>query len=259
MLHLFAALVAAATALLIFAGGLVTSTESGLSVPDWPTTYGWFMFTFPLDKMVGGIFYEHSHRLIASVVGFLILVLAAWLWRRGGARMGAPARLRRAGRGRHTGHSWRHHRALVPPRSVSIAHAGLAQLVFCLTVSIALVTSPGWQTQLARPRRPHPAVDRPGNHGRDVRPDSGRRDDAAYGRGSGDSGLPAGLRPPRAACVERADCHPLRAPGRRGDRGHPRARPRQATCCITIEGNGRCGVRRCCWSRCCWYRSRSAP
>ena len=52
MLHLFAAFVAAATALLIFAGGLVTSTESGLSVPDWPTTYGWFMFTFPLDKMV---------------------------------------------------------------------------------------------------------------------------------------------------------------------------------------------------------------
>lgn len=54
-LHLFAACVAATTALLIFAGGLVTSTGSGLSVPDWPNTYGWFMFTFPLDKMVGGI------------------------------------------------------------------------------------------------------------------------------------------------------------------------------------------------------------
>ena len=61
-LHLFAAFVAASTALLIFAGGLVTSTGSGLSVPDWPTTYGWFMLTFPLDKMVGGIFYEHTHR-----------------------------------------------------------------------------------------------------------------------------------------------------------------------------------------------------
>src|SRR5919109_4346891 len=80
-LHLFAALVAAATALLIFAGGLVTSTGSGLSVPDWPTTYGWFMLTFPLDKMVGGIFYEHSHRLIASGVGMLIVVLAIWLWK----------------------------------------------------------------------------------------------------------------------------------------------------------------------------------
>ena len=43
------------TAVLIFAGGLVTSTGSGLSVPDWPNTYGWFMFTFPLEKMVGGI------------------------------------------------------------------------------------------------------------------------------------------------------------------------------------------------------------
>ena len=53
LLHLFAALVALSTAILIFAGGLVTSTGSGLSVPDWPNTYGWFMFTFPLEKMVG--------------------------------------------------------------------------------------------------------------------------------------------------------------------------------------------------------------
>ena len=81
MLHLFAILVALSTAVLIFAGGLVTSTGSGLSVPDWPTTYGWNMFTFPVDKWVGGIFYEHSHRLIASTVGFLIVVLAVWLWR----------------------------------------------------------------------------------------------------------------------------------------------------------------------------------
>ena len=81
MLHLFAMLVAATTGILIFAGGLVTSTESGLSVPDWPNTYGYFMFFFPLDKMVGGIRFEHTHRLIASTVGFLILVLAVWLWR----------------------------------------------------------------------------------------------------------------------------------------------------------------------------------
>ena len=87
-LHLFALLVAASTAILIFAGGLVTSTGSGLSVPDWPTTYGWFMLTFPLDKMVGGIFYEHTHRLIASVVGLLIIGLAAWLWRSEAAARG---------------------------------------------------------------------------------------------------------------------------------------------------------------------------
>src|SRR5919109_3165614 len=79
MLHRFSVLVAASTLLLILAGGFVTSTCSGLSVPDWPTTYGWFMFSFPLDKMVGGIRFEHTHRLIASAVGFLILVLAVWL------------------------------------------------------------------------------------------------------------------------------------------------------------------------------------
>src|SRR5687768_18516423 len=81
LLHLFALLTAASTAVLIFAGGLVTSTGSGLSVPDWPNSYGWNMFTFPIENWVGGIFYEHSHRLIASTVGFLILVLAFWLWR----------------------------------------------------------------------------------------------------------------------------------------------------------------------------------
>src|ERR1700752_2624623 len=95
LLYLFALLVATSTAVLIFAGGLVTSTGSGLSVPDWPTTYGWFMFTFPLDKMVGGIRFEHTHRLIASTVGFLILVLAVWLHlsepRQWGRRLGSVA------------------------------------------------------------------------------------------------------------------------------------------------------------------------
>lgn len=60
---------------LIFLGGLVKSTESGLSVPDWPTTYGHFMFAFPLDQMVGGIKYEHTHRMVASLVGLLTVVV----------------------------------------------------------------------------------------------------------------------------------------------------------------------------------------
>src|ERR1051325_5507223 len=81
MLPVFAALVAASTALLIFAGGMVTSTGSGLSVPDWPNTYAWVMWSFPLRKMGGGLFYEHTQRVIASTVGFLIVVLALWLWR----------------------------------------------------------------------------------------------------------------------------------------------------------------------------------
>src|SRR5688500_20142361 len=80
-LHRYAALVAASTVLLIAAGGMVTSTNSGLAVPDWPNTYGQFMFTFPMKNMVGGIFYEHGHRLIASTVGFLTIILAVWIWR----------------------------------------------------------------------------------------------------------------------------------------------------------------------------------
>ena len=77
-LNRYAKLVAASTVLLIAAGGMVTSTGSGLSVPDWPNTYGWFMFSFPMSKWVGGIRYEHTHRLIASTVGFLTIILAVW-------------------------------------------------------------------------------------------------------------------------------------------------------------------------------------
>ena len=67
------------TLILIFVGALVKSHEVGLSVPDWPTTYGENMFVFPLSNMVGGIFYEHGHRLIATFVGFLTLCQAIWL------------------------------------------------------------------------------------------------------------------------------------------------------------------------------------
>lgn len=145
LLHLFSVLVAASTLILIFAGGLVTSTGSGLSVPDWPTTYGWNMFTFPLEKMVGGIRYEHSHRLIASTVGFLILVLAFWLSRseprRWVRRLGYFALAAVVTQGILGGLTvlW------FLPDPVSIAHAGLAQIVFCLTISVALVTSRGWE------------------------------------------------------------------------------------------------------------------
>jgi cytochrome c oxidase assembly protein subunit 15 len=79
-LHRFAVLVALATLALIGMGGLVTSHGAGMAVPDWPTTYGYNMFLFPIDQWVGGIFYEHSHRLIASVVGLLTAGLAGWIW-----------------------------------------------------------------------------------------------------------------------------------------------------------------------------------
>ena len=69
------------TLFLIALGALVKSTESGLSVPDWPTTYGKFMFAYPLNKMAGGIKYEHTHRMLASIVGLLTLILTIWLLR----------------------------------------------------------------------------------------------------------------------------------------------------------------------------------
>lgn len=64
------------TLFLIFVGALVKSHEVGLSVPDWPTTYGYQMFSFPFSDMVGGIFYEHGHRMIATIVGFMTLILS---------------------------------------------------------------------------------------------------------------------------------------------------------------------------------------
>ncbi len=144
-LHVFAAVVSASTALLIFAGGMVTSTGSGLAVPDWPNTYGWFMFAFPLEKMVGGIFYEHGHRLIASVVGLLILILAVWLWRVEPRRwvrwLGFAALAAVVTQGILGGITvlW------FLPTPISVAHASLAQIVFCLTVAITLFTSSGWR------------------------------------------------------------------------------------------------------------------
>lgn len=65
---------------LIFLGGQVKSHEAGLAVPDWPSTFGYFMFLFPVHLMQGGIFHEHLHRLVASGVGFMTLVLAVWCW-----------------------------------------------------------------------------------------------------------------------------------------------------------------------------------
>src|SRR5690606_39443732 len=109
------------------------------------------MFTFPLDKMVGGIFYEHSHRLIASTVGFLILVLAVWLhraeprpWVR---RLGYLALTAVIVQGLLGGITvlW------YLPEPISISHASLAQIVFCLTTAIALFTSPGWKRGYAAP------------------------------------------------------------------------------------------------------------
>jgi cytochrome c oxidase assembly protein subunit 15 len=147
--HRYVKLVTVFTVLLIAAGGMVTSTDSGLSVPDWPTTYGWNMFTFPLSKMVGGIRYEHSHRLIASTVGFLTIIVAVWTWwvepRRWVRRLGFAALGAVILQGLLGGLTV----LFFLPAPISIGHAALAQLFFCITLTLALVTSPGWKNATA--------------------------------------------------------------------------------------------------------------
>ncbi|MEX2272109.1 MAG: COX15/CtaA family protein [Vicinamibacterales bacterium] len=152
-LHRFAWFVAASTLLLIAAGGMVTSTDSGLAVPDWPNTYGHFMFSFPMKNMVGGILYEHGHRLIASTVGFLTIILAVWIWkvdsRRWMRRLGVIALAAVIVQGVLGGITVLY----FLPAPVSIAHAGLAEIFFCLTVAIAVFTSPRWLARSGEPAR----------------------------------------------------------------------------------------------------------
>jgi cytochrome c oxidase assembly protein subunit 15 len=144
MLHRFAKFVAGCTVLLVLAGSLVTSNAAGLSVPDWPTSYGYSMFTFPPSMWVANILYEHGHRLIASGVGFLTIVLAAWLWKAEPRRWMKYLGLAALGAVVLQGVLGGITVLFYLPPAVSTAHAGLAEIFFCITVSIALFTSPGW-------------------------------------------------------------------------------------------------------------------
>src|SRR5262245_15428756 len=93
-LHRFALFTALVTLALIALGGLVTSHGVGMAVPDWPNTYGYNMFLFPVSQWIGGILYEHTHRLAAAFVGLLTTILALWLWvreTRGRARWAGAA------------------------------------------------------------------------------------------------------------------------------------------------------------------------
>jgi cytochrome c oxidase assembly protein subunit 15 len=150
-LHRYSRLLVCATLLLVAAGGMVTSTSSGLSVPDWPTTYGQPMFSFPFSKMVGGIFYEHGHRLIASTVGMLTIGLVLFQWRaeprRWVRRLGLVALAAVILQGVLGGLTVLY----FLPAPISIGHAGLAQLFFALTVSLALFTSRGWREPAVAP------------------------------------------------------------------------------------------------------------
>ena len=137
--HRFAVLVACATFFLIIAGANVTSHDAGLAVPDWPLSFGKF---FP--QMVGNVFWEHGHRMIATAVGILTIGLAIYLQvrepRRWVKRLGWLALMGVIAQGLLGGLTVK----LLLPLAVSAAHATLAQLFFLTTVSIAVFTSPSW-------------------------------------------------------------------------------------------------------------------
>src|SRR5580765_1321865 len=138
-LNRFAILVACATFFLIIAGALVTSNDAGLATPDWPLSNGQF---FP--KMVGNLFWEHGHRMVATTVGMLTIVLMVYIlktekrqWVR---KLRIFALLAVVAQGLLGGLTVK----LMLPLAVSSAHATLAQLFFCTTVSLAVFTSRSW-------------------------------------------------------------------------------------------------------------------
>jgi len=140
-LHRYATFVAFCTFLLIIAGALVTGNDAGLSVPDWPTSFG----SFRMPRMVGGVKFEHGHRMIAGTVGILTIILALWLWRRDSRRWvrwvgfaAAMAVLAQALLGGITV-LW------YLPVAISTAHATLAQIFFCLAASLAIFTRADWR------------------------------------------------------------------------------------------------------------------
>ena len=147
--HRLAVLTAAATGVLIVFGGLVTNTGAALAVPDWPTTFGHNMFMFPWSQMVGGVFYEHSHRLLGSVVGLMTVALAVALWPRGGRlrTLGIVAVLAVIAQGVVGGL-----RVVLLTDGLAMVHGPLAQGFFALVVAIALITS-------ERMAQPAPALD----------------------------------------------------------------------------------------------------
>ena len=128
-----------ATCVLILLGGLVTNTGAALAVPDWPSTFGYNMVLFPWSRMVGGVLYEHSHRLMGALVGVLTLALAAALWGEGGRlrRLGLVAVAVVVAQGVLGGL-----RVVLLEDTLAIVHGCLAQAFFALLAAIALLTAP---------------------------------------------------------------------------------------------------------------------
>src|ERR1043165_2243358 len=142
-LHRFAVLTALATLALLGVGGVVTSKGVGMAVYDWPTSYGYNMFALPFKFWTGGVLYEHSHRLVASSVGFLTTILAVWLWLKESRAwlrwLGVIAFFAVVLQGVLGGL-----RVVLFKDEIGIFHATLAQWFFALMCAIALFTSRWW-------------------------------------------------------------------------------------------------------------------
>jgi heme a synthase len=144
LLHWYAVVAAASVSLLICSGGLVTSHDAGMAVPDWPNTFGYNMFLFPVSRWVGGVFFEHTHRLIASTVGLLTVILCIALFiveeRRWVKTLGVIAVAAVVVQGILGGLRVTENNAVL-----GLFHGCLAQSFFALMATIALVTSRFWE------------------------------------------------------------------------------------------------------------------
>lgn len=139
--HSFAVFLAGWTFLLIIAGALVTSNDAGLSVPDWPTSFG---SLYKIPHLVGGVRFEHTHRMIAQAAGLLTIVLAVWTWRVDQRRWIKYLALGALGTVIAQGVLGGLTVLFYLPPPISSAHAALAQTFFCLVVAIALFTEQRW-------------------------------------------------------------------------------------------------------------------
>ena len=146
-LHRFAIFTSCVTLVLIVAGALVTSNDAGLSVPDWPTSFGSF---FKMPQMVGGILYEHGHRMVAEFVGLLTIVLAIWTWRAEKRRWMRWLALAALGTVIVQGVLGGMTVLFYLPPAVSSAHAAMAQTFFCIAVAIAVFTGRRWVEETPR-------------------------------------------------------------------------------------------------------------
>jgi cytochrome c oxidase assembly protein subunit 15 len=155
--HWWAVFTAILTFVLLCSGGLVTSHGAGMAVPDWPNTFGYNMFLFPISRWVGGIFYEHSHRLIASGIGLMTVILSVALWRVEPRRwvklFGLFAVVAVCLQGLLGGL-----RVVLIKDEIGVFHALLAQSFFVAISILAIVTSRRFAEKTWADYEPHPTL-----------------------------------------------------------------------------------------------------